>query len=183
MLKPSDNPPIKPESVDSVAAITADWWVAHTKPRSEKALAWDLIEADISYFLPMSQRTAYWGGRKRQVMTPLFPSYVFYNGDRSTVQRVAATGRVVQTIPVHQQQQFVSELAAIETVLKCSKQLDLYPFATIGRRCRVRQGPMMGIEGVIIQNENVTRLVLQVSMLGQGAALEINPSLLEPLDG
>jgi transcription antitermination factor NusG len=130
----------------------------------------------------MTQRTAYWGGRKRQVLSPIFPSCVFFSGDQTAVYHVMATNRVCQTIPVRQRAYFVSELDAIDIALKCNPQLDLYPFATIGRRCRVRQGPLTGIEGKIVQVDGATRLVLQVSMLGQGVALEISPDLLEPID-
>jgi hypothetical protein len=83
---------------------------------------------------------------------------------------------------VRQRSQFVSELEAIDIALNSNMNLTLYPFAKLGQRCRVRQGPLMGIEGTIIRNDDVTRLILQVSMLGQGVALEISPDLLEPVD-
>jgi len=40
-------------------------------------------------------------------------------------------------------------------------------------------GAFSGIEGVVIQRGKVAKVVLQVSMLGQGAAMEIDASLLE----
>jgi hypothetical protein len=182
MLKVSENPPIKPASVERLSALDGDWWVAHTRARSEKALAWDLIDSDIPYFLPLAEKLTYSGGRKRRVLVAVFPSYVFFCGDSEVRYRVMTTNRVCQTIPVLQRDRFVSELEAIDRAMESRFELDLYPFATVGRRCRVRQGPLMGIEGTIIQKHDVTRLVLQVSMLGQGVGLEIAPDLLEPLD-
>ncbi len=47
------NPPAQfPEETD-LATFQGLWWVAHTKPRQEKALAWDILRAEGSYYLPM----------------------------------------------------------------------------------------------------------------------------------
>ena len=58
----------------------------------------------------------------------------------------------------------------------------LYHFAVKGRRCRVTRGPLQGVEGTIIEADNIMRLVLSVSILGAGASLEIAAELLEPVD-
>jgi hypothetical protein len=41
---------------------------------------------------------------------------------------------------------------------------------------------LQGIVGTVVRRDNETRLVLQVSMLGQGASLEIDTDLLEPAE-
>ena len=43
-------------------------------------------------------------------------------------------------------------------------------------------GPFKGIEGVIEDRRSRDRLILQIYTLGRATALEIDPSLLEPLD-
>jgi transcription antitermination factor NusG len=42
------------------------------------------------------------------------------------------------------------------------------------RRCRVRRGPFRGIEGVVVERINPSRLILHVDILSRGAALEID---------
>ena len=150
----------------------------HQGPRG-KALAWDFLALSIPYYLPMAERTAIWGGRKRKVLTPVFPSYVFFAGSQSDRHRIMSTDRVCQIIPVLQRVQFVQELEAIRQAMLCRNQLDLYPFTAVGRRCRVARGPLEGIEGVVVRKDDILRLVLQVSMLGQGVSLEITADLLE----
>jgi transcription antitermination factor NusG len=180
MLALSDNPPTLTESVQDLASLSGTWWVAHTKARCEKALAWDLVGRDIPYFLPMAQKVAFWGGRKRTVLNPIFSSYLFFCGDREHTSVVLATRRVCQVIEVRQREQFVRELEGIRLALSSKGSLDLYPFAAVGRRCRVARGPLQGIEGIVIKKDDETQLVLNVSMLGQGACLEISADLLEP---
>jgi transcription antitermination factor NusG len=60
--------------------------------------------------------------------------------------------------------------------------MDPYPFAAVGRRCRVTAGPLEGMEGIVVRRDKLARLVLEVSILGQGASVEIDADLLEALD-
>jgi hypothetical protein len=168
-----------PEAIESLDDLSGDWWVAHTKARNEKAFAWNLHEFRIPYFLPMLQGTAIWGGRKRTILKPLFASYVFFCGGEESRSRGMATGRLCQTIRVRQRDQFITELEYVRRALATDNELTFHPHAALGKRCRVKRGPLVGIEGVVIAASERCRIMLQVSMLGQGASLEIDPHLLE----
>ena len=181
MLKLSDNPPILPPSVESIADLQGEWYVAHTKARCEKALAWDLLHHGIGYFLPLVERITFSGGRKRRVLKPLFPSYLFFCGDRKDRYVAMTTNRICRAIEVADQPTLTAELAALESVIRGKAPLDLYPRPAVGRRCRVTMGPFEGLEGTMIDGTNSGRLVLAVSFISQGAAMEIDAALLELL--
>ena len=182
MLKLSDNPPIRPHDTESLADLDGRWWVAHTKARNEKALAWDLLRRGIGYFLPLRERLTFSGGRKRRGMSPLFPSYLFLCGDEDDRYVAMTTDRICQTIDVFDQATLIDELVAIERALDAKAQLERYPHPAIGRPCRVIAGPFEDLEGIVVQLATKARLVLQVHILSEGAALEIEADLLEPLD-
>ena len=182
MLKTSQTPPMFATDSASLTEITGQWWIAHTRSRFEKTFAWDLRSRGIDYFLPLVQRVRVSGGRKRRVMAPLFPSYVFFCGGDNIRYEALSTNRLCQVIKVHQQEKFLTELLGIEKALVGRAELDPYPFAAVGRRCRIRAGVFRGIEGVVVHRKGITKLVLQISMLGQGAALEIEADLLEPVN-
>jgi transcription antitermination factor NusG len=179
MLNLADNPPILHSAGKALRELTGRWWVAHTKPRNEKALAWDLVDRKVPYFLPMTMRTTFSGGRKRRGMIPLFPSYVFLCGGEPQRHSMLATNRVARIIEVTDQQTLITELDALHRALSEGAEFDLYPFAVVGQRCRVRKGPFEGIEGTIVSRDNLAKLVLQVSLLGCGAVMEMDPGLLE----
>lgn len=182
MLKLADNPPIiSPQNV-SLRDMKGPWWIAHTKARFEKAFAFDLLRREIGYFLPLIQRVKISGGKKRHLMLPLFPSYVFFCGDAEDRYAALATNRLCRVIETTDQAGLLDELSGLETALARKAVLDPYPFAAIGRRCRVRSGPFEGIEGTVIERDGPTRLVLQVKMLGQGASMEIDADLLEAVE-
>jgi len=182
MLKLSENPPMVTPAARSVTDITGHWWVAHTKARNEKAFAWDLYRRNIGYFLPLVERVTMSGGRKRHVLMPLFPSYVFFCGSEDDRYGAMTTNRICQTLNVDNQTGLITELSAIEKALLGHAQLDLYPFAVEGQRCRVVGGPFQGLEGTVVRRKAIARLVLEVGILGQGASLEIDADLIQPVD-
>lgn len=182
MLKFEDNPPVLTPRTQQIADLTGRWWIAHTKARFEKAFAWDLVKRDVAYFLPMVERVTISGGRKRRLMMPLFPSYVFFCGDEEARYTAMATDRLCQVIPVADQAQLQTELRAIDLAIRSKAPLDSYAQFAVGARCRIKAGPLMGIEGKVVERRATSLLVLEVSLLGRGAVLEIDTDLLESLD-
>ncbi len=61
-------------------------------------------------------------------------------------------------------------------------QFDPYPHAAVGKRCRIKAGVFRGTEGTVIRRGKTWRLVLEVSLLGQGAAMEVDADLVEALE-
>lgn len=182
MLKLSDNPPMLFPAVETLEQIEGRWWIAHTKARNEKALANVIRRWDIPYFLPMREKVSVNRGRKLISLLPLFSGYVFFNGDEETRYQVLTTNRVAQILEVVDQTQLVSELEQIQMALHCHMPLDPHPYLHVGTRCRVRSGSLAGVEGLVVRKQKLTKLVLQVNILGQAAAVEIDGDLLEPLD-
>ena len=181
MLKYTDNPPILSPWVQSLTELQGAWWVAHTKARNEKAFAWDCHAAGIGYFLPLYERRVVSGKRLRRVLLPLFPSYVFFCGD--SVQRYEAltTNRLCQVIPVTGQEELIAELSHLEHALRGKAEFDPFPYAAVGQTCRITAGPFRGVEGVVVHRDGVTKIILRVSILSQGAMMKIDAGLLEPL--
>lgn len=156
--------------------------MAHTRSRHEKALAADLAANEVAYFLPMVERTLIVRKRRFRGMMPLFPGYVFFAGDGSARYRALSTSHVANVIAVVDQERLVEELAQIERALSSPAGLDPFPYLKEGLRCRIKAGPLAGVAGLIVRRGGITRLVLQIEMLGQAVATEIAPELLEPLD-
>jgi len=182
MLALSENPPMVLEGTPAFAEISGDWWIAHTRARNEKALAWDLHEAKIPYFLPMVEHTTISSGQKRRSLKPLFPSYLFFCGSETARYRALTTSRVCQVIAVRQKEKFIGEIEAVRRGVEGGSKLALYPFVAVGKRCRIARGALRGIEGTVISTEDVAQIVLHVSMLGQGAVLQIGADFLEAID-
>ena len=182
MLKESENPPIIWPEVESIRDFTGLWWVAHTKSRNEKALAHDLVGRNINYFLPMTWRVWRRSRRTMRSLLPIFSGYLFFCGGENQRLELLRTNRVANIIEVKDQQQLLGELIQVEQALRAGAPLTPYKYIKAGQRCRVIAGPLFGLEGIIVKTKNVTRLVLQIDMLGQAASVEIDIDMIEVID-
>ncbi len=182
MLKVSENPPQVWPELESITEFEGTWWVAHTKSRNEKALAWQMHNKSVSYFLPMHWKVSRKRGRTFRSLLPLFPGYVFFCGDENDRLEVLKTNRVANIIVVNDQQELVSDLRPIERLIRQGADLRPHKYIKTGQKCRVIAGALMGSEGIVSRSSGRTRLVLQVDMLGQATSVEIENDFVEVID-
>jgi transcriptional antiterminator RfaH len=158
------------------------WFALHTLPRQEKALAQALEGRGIEHYLPLRSETRTYAHRRRVSMIPLFSSYVFLRGTRESTFAAVSTKRVARVLDIPDQPSFLREIEQIRLALAGGATLDPYPHLVLGRKARVRSGPLQGVEGILQARPKDCRLILQVQALGQAVAVEIDAHLLEPTD-
>ena len=182
MIALHKNPPAVFPEESSVRNICGTWWVAHTRSRHEKALAFDLLKRRDHYFLPLVEKSTIVRRRRFRSLLPLFPGYLFFAGDSSVREWIFTTDHVANVIPVRDQARLVSELHQLQTALASPVQFDPFPHLKRGSRCRIRSGSLRGIEGLVVKRAGISRIVLQIEMLGQAVAAEVDPADLERVD-
>jgi len=143
-------------------------------------LAWEVLRSGGGYFLPMYETVRTSARRSWKAMLLLFPGYVFLCGDAGQRQRALESNRVANALPVADQAKLVAELSAIRRVLVSKKGFDPYSSLAQGKTCRIRSGPLAGLLGRVVRRKGRTRFVLNVTMLGQGVAVEIDAEMLDP---
>lgn len=162
--------------------VTSQWHVLRTLSRQEKAINRTLTSAGYRVFLPLVHHVRIYGHRKRTVEAPLFPGYIFLWAPLEAAYFAVESGRVAQIIRVTDQDRLDHELAQIRTALQGEAQLDPYPYLRVGRRVRVTQGPFRGVEGLIDERRQADRLILVIDALGRATSMEIDASILAPID-
>ena len=167
MFNASENPPAIWPPEGSITEFSGKWWVAHTKSRNEKALAHDMVNRDINYFLPMTWNVRRKSRRTIKSLLPLFSGYVFFCGEEEERLEILKTNRIANLIEVTDQQQLIENLVQIERVLRTGESLLPHKYLKKGQKCRIIAGPLLGIQGIIVNIKGQTRLVLQVDILGQ----------------
>jgi transcription antitermination factor NusG len=182
VLKLEENPPASWPEGKLVGDFAGTWRVAHTKSRNEKALAWQMQKKNISYFLPMAKKVYRQKGRTFRSLLPLFAGYVFFCCDEEGRVEVLRTNRVANIIEVRDQSELVAELGPIQIAIDEGEQLLPHKYIKTGQACRVTAGPLVGIEGIVVQTREHTRLVLQVDMLGQATSVEIAMDMIELIE-
>jgi len=182
LLKETENPPISRPQGQTLSDFSGTWWVAHTKARNEKALAWDISRKQISYFLPMSPRVRRHRGRTIRSLLPLFAGYLFFCGDENQRLEVLRTNRVANLIKVEDQQKLVKELTQIQLALNAGAALRPHKYIEAGRLCRVTAGPLADLQGIFVKSRGDSRLILKIDMLGQATSTEIDADMVEPVE-
>src|ERR1700736_5805449 len=82
------------------AEETGRWWVLHTRPRAEKALARRLLGRNLPFFLPLYNKEWRSGGRSLCAYHPLFAGYLFLYGDGQQRLHALETNLVARVLPV-----------------------------------------------------------------------------------
>jgi len=113
---------------------------------------------------------------------PVFTGYMFFCGDDDHRVEVLRTHRVANIIDVVDQIEFVTQLSQVEKAIKADVPLTQHHFVKKGQWCRVIAGSLMGLEGIVEDLKGVTRLILQVSMLGQATSVEIAADMVEVIE-
>jgi transcriptional antiterminator RfaH len=178
----------EPLSADPLIAIPEDlpgtWWVAHTRPRNEKALALELRARNVFHYLPLCVRTSRSKatGRASRSIVPVFPGYVFINGGDSDRQAALTTNRIANTLAVPDEGRLLGELRHVQRLLCTQTDFDWEPAIEVGQWARVIAGPLIGVEGVVCRRMSKMRLALNVRMLSQAVVVEVARDMLEKID-
>ncbi len=158
------------------------WYALYTKARQEKALSRDLLKHQIPFYLPLVKKTSVSRGRRRTALTPLFSGYLFVYGAETERVRALTTNRVSRVLVAEDPEQLVFDLRQLRQLIAADAPLTIESRLTTGRRVRVRHGAFAGLEGTVLKRRGKTRLLVSVNFLQQGASVEIDDFLLEPLD-
>jgi transcription termination/antitermination protein NusG len=153
-----------------------EWFAVYTRPRHEKKVAQQLSTKGVEVFLPLRAVISNWKDRRKEVQFPLFTGYVFVHivlEDRLSVLRipgvvqfVASEGKPV-AIPDYQ-------IDAVRQLVNSGLKYDPYPYVKEGMRVTIRNGPLKGVEGLVLAKRKKHLLVLSVDLIQQSASLEID---------
>lgn len=180
-IKESDNPPIcHPNNVLSLETENELlWYAVYTKPQQEKALAYELCRRNINYYLPLTKQKQPNNKRIRFSIKPLFKSWLFFRGNIVQRHEIFKTNRIVRIIDIPNQEVTIKELSIINESIN-NRKVSIYT-ASIhkGKKVRVIDGPLVGIEGIILENKNDRSLIIQVTSIQQNIRVNIDSDKVE----
>ncbi len=158
------------------------WYVACTIARHEKRVA-DLLQSrGLPFSLPLYEAVHRWKDRRAIVQLPIFPGYVFVHVALSNRLNVLTIPGVLRFVSFNGRPAPLPdwELESIHTALNARLRAEPHPYLKVGQRVRIKAGPMMGTEGILIRKRNRYRLVLSVELIMRSVALDVDASEVEP---
>ncbi len=159
------------------------WYAVSVRPRHEKVVTRHLEHQGLNYFLPVYRSVRRWKDRRKELDMALFPGYVFVNlslRDRLGVLRAPG---VVQFVTFQGQPAAVpdSEIRALESSLSSGLRPRPHPYLRQGKKVRVKSGPLVDTEGIMIRRKEGFRLVLSIDLIGRSVMLDVDEADVEPL--
>jgi transcription antitermination factor NusG len=164
-----------------VAYSEQRWYAAYTSANHEKRVAEQLGVRAVEYFLPLYESVRRWKDRRVTLQMPLFPGYVFVRmalRDRLQVQQVPGLARLVGFAGTPAALPEV-EIEALKGSLAGGLLAEPHPFLAVGRRVRVKTGPLAGIAGIVLRRKNRLRLVISLDLIQRAVAVEVEAADLE----
>lgn len=159
----------------------ARWYVVCTVARHEKRVAELLQNRGLPFSLPLYEAVHRWKDRRAIVQLPLFPGYVFVNVALSNRLNVLTIPGVLRFVSFNGRPAPLPdwELEAIHSALTARLRAEPHPYLKVGQRVRIKAGPLMGTEGILVRKRNRYRLVLSVDMIMRSVALDVDASEVE----
>lgn len=163
------------------------WFVVWTESRAEKKVQSRIAALGLESWLPTSTERRRWSDRWREVVTPLFPGYLFARSasEWREVLRIPGVLTVVKSEgkPARLSDGFVEELR--EAIARGGDAVKPLPEAAefeSGDDVIVQDGPLRGVRGVVREVRGARQLVIWVSAIGHGVAFNIGAALVAPAD-
>ncbi len=153
------------------------WYAVHTKARHEKKVNQRLLDKGVESYLPLNTVYRRWSDRYKKVQEPLFSCYVFVHialRDRLDVLQTDGVVRLVSTrgIPSRIPDE---QIEAIRRLLDEERKIENVDMFTPGKKVRVVQGILKGLEGTLVTIKGENRLVITIESIRQAISVEINP--------
>jgi transcription antitermination factor NusG len=155
---------------------SAGWLAIHTRHQHESLAARSLAYKGFEVFLPVYTRVRQWSDRLKELSAPLFPGYVFLRGELEHQLRILTTPGVLGLVGFAGVPAFIpdEEIAAVRQTVARSARVEPFPFLKCGDWVRVTNGPLEGLEGILVRHKGQFRLVLSVLLLQKSVAVEVD---------
>jgi len=158
------------------------WYGVYTRARHEKTVAEQLVARGVEHFLPLYSSIRKWKDRRVTLQMPLFPGYIFVRlalRDRMTVQQVPGVARLVGfngwPTPLSD-----DDVGRLWTGLAEGANARPHPYLTVGRRVRLKSGPLAGMQGILLRRKGHFRLVISIELIQRSVAVDADESDVEP---
>lgn len=125
-----------------------------------------------------------WSDRIKFLQVPLFPGYLFCRfalEDRSPILTIPGVVLVVglgkTPVPVNP-----VEIEAIRLAVNSGRNVKPWNHFCVGRKVRIAEGPLCGVEGVLQRFKGGCHLVLGIELLQRRVAVEVHESWVVPCE-
>lgn len=168
-----------------MSIVTPHWYAVHTRSRFEQKVHDGINGKSIEVFLPKVEVMSRRKDRRKKILVPILPGYVFVNFalDAELHLEVLKTVGVVRMIgfegkpvPVDE-----NEIASLMILNGTNRTVQNRDFMKKGDRVKIMEGPLKGLVGFYLRHKGQSeKVVVSVELLNRSLEVEVEGWALEP---
>lgn len=158
------------------------WYALQVQPRHEKAVSSILRNKGHEEFLPLYRVRRKWKRRYVELELPLFAGYVFCRFGSGVKTPVVTSPGVLGIVGFDRSAAPIddAEIDALKRVMASGLKVEPCSYLAVGDRVRIHEGPLAGLEGILLEIRNLFRVVLSVNLLRQSIVVEVDRDWIVP---
>jgi transcription antitermination factor NusG len=157
-----------------------NWYVLWTRSQCEQTVYDQLSDRGFQLFLPTLEIWRRRHGTRHRATAPMFPGYLFlrHRMDATSFLDITRARGLVKVLGSGWDELAVvpdNEMAAIQRIHHTGAAVMPHPYLNVGERVRIVQGPLEGVEGVLIRTRPDKGLVVvSIHLLHRSVAVEVD---------
>ena len=157
------------------------WYAVHTRSRHEERSCELLLQKSIHTFLPKMEVWSKRKDRRKKIMIPMFPGYLFVesanldNYVRLDILKTFGVVRILgkspgsEPIPVPDE-----KIDAIRRIIESRVEVQQLQYPKVGEPARIMDGPFKGVEGLVISTDFARELfVISIDLMQRSVAIKL----------
>jgi transcription antitermination factor NusG len=159
------------------------WYVAFTRPQTEKKVAKSISDMGIECFLPLHTVVRQWSDREKKIEIPLFPNYVFIKVEEAVRYSLFSVKDLVKFVSFEKKPVVIrdKEIMVIKNALDPAFEVSRETYVEEGMKVKITHGCFGGMEGIIKKVNSRTRFVVKIDVLMQAFSFNISSNIAEIL--
>lgn len=157
------------------------WYAVHTRSRHEDRSHALLLQKSIHSFLPKMEVWSKRKDRRKKIMIPMFPGYLFVETAKldsylkldilKTFGIVKILGKSVGSEPIPVPDE---KIDAIKRIVQSRVEVQQLQYPKVGEPARIVNGPFKGIEGLVTGTDYAKELfVISIELLQRSVAIRL----------
>lgn len=160
------------------------WFALKVRERYERAISDAIAGKDIETFLPAYSVRRQWSDRVKKHEVPLFAGYVFCRVEPAERMPILTIPGVHYFVGIGHEPEPIgdSEIESIRALIRSGVAPFPRAYLAEGERVRVEDGPLRGVEGVLLREGNADQLVVSIELLHRSVAVTLDRDSVAPLE-
>lgn len=162
------------------------WYAIHSRSRHEDVVLNGLKKKFIEAFLPKMQVMSRRKDRRKMILVPILPGYVFVHSDLNLNQYwdIIKTYGVVRILGIQGKPVSVKdeEIESLKTLHGTDRTVRNQAYMKEGDRVMIMEGPLKGLTGFYLRHKGkVDKVVISIELLQRSLVVEVEDLTIEKI--